>query len=71
MKIVPYIFILVGGIMIYAGIKGDNPVSVLKSVLQNGSTPSATPVSNTTPSPTIAPANPPGLFGQVIQNAGN
>lgn len=69
MKIVPYVFILVGGIMIYAGIKGDNPIDVLKSVLQNGTTPTKPTAQKN--SPTIAPANPPGLFGQVIQNAGN
>jgi hypothetical protein len=36
---IPWLLIAVGGVMIYSGIKGDNPLSVIKSVLANGSTP--------------------------------
>ena len=36
MNIVPFVMIVVGGIMIYAGVKGSNPLVELRKVLQNG-----------------------------------
>ena len=33
---IPWLLIAVGGVMIYAGLKGDSPVNVIKSVLTNG-----------------------------------
>lgn len=43
-KPIPIILIVVGGVCIYAGIKKDNPLSVLKGVLTGGYTPPAAPV---------------------------
>ena len=59
--------LIIGGVMIYAGMQGDNPITVLKGVLTGGYT---SPKKATVASPTIAPATPPGQFGQVITNAG-
>lgn len=36
MKPIPFIMLIVGGVCIYAGIKKDNPLSVLKGVLTGG-----------------------------------
>jgi hypothetical protein len=38
MKPIPMILLVVGGVMVYAGIKGDNPLNVLKGVLTGGYT---------------------------------
>lgn len=36
MNVIPFVMVVVGGIMIYAGIKGTNPMVELRKVLQNG-----------------------------------
>jgi uncharacterized membrane protein len=36
MKPIPLILLIVGGVCVYAGIKKDNPISVLKGVLTGG-----------------------------------
>jgi hypothetical protein len=48
MKPIPMILLVVGGVMIYAGVKGDNPLNVLKGVLTGGYTPKGTVASTTT-----------------------
>lgn len=42
MKLIPYFMIMIGGIMIYAGINESNPMAVLKGVLGGTGIPTKT-----------------------------
>lgn len=36
MKTLPVLLVIIGGIMIYSGVRGENPVAIMKSILTGG-----------------------------------
>lgn len=61
-KMIPLTLIVVGGVMIYAGINGDNPLTVLKGVLTNSYVPAKPPAAK--------PTTPTGAINQFGSNLG-
>jgi len=54
MTLIPLVLIVTGGVMIYAGVKGDNPLVVFKSVLTGVGIPQGNPSTNVP----VTPPNP-------------